>query len=45
MMNKSFLREIHSYDTYPFQLGRFNKDNTTVMTACVFLIVNGRAVN
>ena len=43
MMNKSFLREIHSYDTYPFQLGRFN--NTTVMAACVFLIVNGRAVN
>ena len=45
-MNKSFLREIHGYDTYPFQLGRFNKDNTTtVMTACVFLMINGRAAN
>ena len=37
--------KIHSYDTYPFQLGRFNKGNTTVMTACVFLMINGRAAN
>ena len=45
-MNKSFPREIHSYDTYSVQLGRFNKDNTTtVMTACVFLMINVKAAN